>query len=221
MAAYELGGASLRHTSRRHGEVVLLLRAAMTSEWASWRKSEAQRERRRSEEHVARLKAAGLSEAELLQAREQVRAYAAAGEERAHAMIALAERAEAGEDVAQERDALEHRSEAELEAQALWVKAVNTAAAYRNAHIEGEVIEGFDEVRHSFDLVLGCIVRIEGAALPGGAALIWDDAQLAHAGWSKTRVLETILGGGEGAIVELYTLVDLVCAGLTERQKKA
>lgn len=221
---FDLSMADKRHELRGRMNAegkcpVIIMREANTSEWTVWRKQEAKREAMWAANHRARLAASGLSEAEYLQAREQVLAYSAAAQDKADALLALEQRREAGEDITEAREDLERETTFEQQALAVWGEAVNKLAAYK-APLTDEIVDTLDTTRHSFELVLACIVRIEGVT-SGGKPVVWDDRALSDLGTTKSAVLESLLGPGQVAMHELYALVTLAISGLTPEQKKA
>lgn len=218
----ELGAPNLRHVlESRPGKPVLVLREADTSEWTIWRKLESAREAFMAREHRERLKVTGMTEAQYLQARAMVSAFSAKSDRLLAALEALALREEAGEDVAALRAKLTEEDEQEHEAQGAWRDAVDQMAAYRNAEGVEPHQDTLDTTRHSFELVLKCIVRLDGVTAGGGKPVVWADGALSEMGLTKERVLEQLLGPGISALNELYACVRKVTTGLTEDQKKA
>lgn len=218
----ELGAPNLRHVlESRPGQPVLVLREADTSEWTIWRKLESAREASMAREHRERLKVTGMSEAQFLQDRALVLAFNSKSDRLLAALEALALREEAGEDVTHERAKLTEEDDQESEARRVWGEAVDRMAAYRNAEGVEPHQDTLDTTRHSFELVLKCIVRLEGVTAGGGKPVVWADGALSEMGLTKERVLEQLLGPGISALNELYACVRKVTTGLTEDQKKA
>lgn len=218
----EIGAANLRHVLEgRPDQPVLVLREADTGEWTIWRKAEAAREASIAREHRERLKVAGLTEAEYLTARALVLGFRGQSDRLLADLEALALREEAGEDVEAERAQLTKEDDEERAAQAAWADAVNKTNAYHHAEGVEPHLDTLDTTRHSFELVLKCIMRIEGVTAGGGKPVIWDDRSLSDMGLTKERVLEHVLGPGISALNELYACVRKVTSGLSEDQKKA
>lgn len=196
---------------------VVVLKPADFAAWSCWRRPEAQREQAFQTRLAALYRAAGVTPQEAAQAQLQATSYQELAQERAEGLEALDQRAQAGEDVADEIRELEAEDEASASA---WKSALDVLARLEVAALElPRAPDTLDSVRHTFELVLGCIERVEGVTA-GGKPLVWQDAALADLGLTREGVLSQLLGA-EGAVHRLYQMASLVTQGLSEQEKKA
>lgn len=197
---------------------VVAIRAASFGEWTQWRRAEGKREAARRARFLRSLEAVGLSEAEFTTLQVQAAAYKASASEVGAMLADLAAAAQEGQDVAEQIKALEERSESQREQ---WQAVLDKSQRWLDAVSADESAnETLDDVRHTFELVLRLVQRVDGVTA-GGRPVLWDDAALAEMGLTKSALLERLLGAGQTAFSALYTLADAATRGLTDLEKKA
>lgn len=217
---FELGSITVRHelTHLPTGtRPVVVMRPADFALWSDWRRHEGPREQRLRARQLALYAAAGVTEQDVYKAHLQMTASSDLSLERADARAALLARGEAGEDVAAEIEELDAE---EAASQIQWREAIELMAKLEGAVPKVPALnETLETCRHTFDLVLSCVTRIENVSV-NGQPLVWTDAALSAAGLTKESVLLQLLGG-DGAPDRLYAMAYKVTQGLTDQEKKA
>lgn len=220
---FELGSVMVRHElahlkSPTTGQApVVVMRPADFALWSDWRRHEGPREQRLRARQLALYEAAGVTEQEVYKAHLQMTAASDLSLERADALALLKQRAEAGEDVAAEIAELDAE---EAASQVQWREAIEMMAKLEAAVSKvAPLNETLETCRHTFELVLACVVRIEGVSAQG-QPLVWQDGALSGVGLTRESVLLQLLGG-DGAPGRLYDMAYKITQGLTEQEKKA
>lgn len=220
---FELGSITVRHElahlkSTATGQApVVVMRPADFALWSDWRRHEGPREQRLRARQLALYAAAEVTEQDVYKAHLQMTAASDLSLERADARGALLARAAAGEEVAAEIAELDAE---EAASQTQWREAIELMAKLEGAVPKVPPLnETLETCRHTFDLVLACVVRIENVSAHG-QPLVWTDAALSAAGLTREGVLLQLLGG-DGAPDRLYAMAHKVTQGLTDQEKKA
>lgn len=196
---------------------VIVLKPAGFDLYSGWRRPEAAREQALRRRQHALYAAAGITAQEAAQAYLQMQSHSELAAERNEGLEALYARLEAGEAVQDEIDALQAEGEASAVA---WQAALDVIAKIERAAVDLEPhADTIDNTRHTFELVLACVDRVEGVSA-GGQPIVWQDAALAQLGLTREVVLLKLLGA-EGGAQRLYDMAALVTQGLTDQEKKA